>query len=158
MINTVPTLFGYSFSSSGGGGGTNATTLEVTLTAGEALAGGAIVYLDQSGGANAGKAFSALANSHNTGSGIAITKDGGGPGPVVCYRAGVVPVQMDVAPPATDNGKMVYLSAANSGKATLTPPLPNPGGTLCPIGRLQGANGITLTPAVLIDFQFTSYL
>jgi hypothetical protein len=66
----------------------------------------------------------------------------------------LVPILFGAAPAAGDNGKPCFLSTT-AGQATLTPP-GGSGNVVFSIGVIQGADGITSTPAVLFQPQYIS--
>ena len=58
-----------------------------------------------------------------------------------------------VPPLAGDNGKRVYLSTT-AGEATLT--APGSGNAVVLVGFLKGADGVTTTPDVLLQFEIVA--
>jgi hypothetical protein len=63
-------------------------------------------------------------------------------------------VLFGAAPPAAQNGQPVFLSAT-AGQATLTPPISS-GTVIYVVGVLQGADGLSVTPTVLLQPQYIS--
>ena len=76
-------------------------------------------------------------------------------GPVTLGLTGqTAPVLFASAPPASANGELVFLSAV-AGEGSLTPPMTS-GHVVMVVGVLQGADGVTTTPDVVIQPQFIS--
>ena len=72
-------------------------------------------------------------------------------------QEGLCKVLMDTAPAIGDNGKPIYLSQNTNGVASLTAPTAS-GCNIIKIGYLFGADGVTSTPDVVLNFQFVVYL
>jgi hypothetical protein len=72
--------------------------------------------------------------------------------PVQIFTTGPAPVTFSVAPGAATNGSIVFASAT-PGRGTLTAPT-GMGNVVYKIGILQGADGVDLTPVVLLQPQF----
>jgi hypothetical protein len=124
----------------------------LTLTAAATIAVGDIVTINQDGEV-------ILADS-NTGTdedafaiGVAATA-ATATNPVKIYTlSGVlVPVNFAAAPAATANGEVVFVSSTG-GEGTITPPV-GMGNVLYKVGFLQGADGATTQPLVLLQPQY----
>lgn len=68
------------------------------------------------------------------------------------YGGRLTPVKFAVAPLASDNGKVVYLSAL--GVASVTPPSVLAGNAIVKLGLLSGADGLTTTPEVVLNPEY----
>ena len=64
-----------------------------------------------------------------------------------------VSMRFGAAPPATDNGKVVYLSTT-PGETSMA--VPGAGNAVFRVGILKGADGIDVTPAVLLQLQLVA--
>jgi hypothetical protein len=141
---------GYSGVGGGGGGGGGSGTL-VTLIVADNVSVGSIVSLDVNGEAQL--ADPSLALTPDKYNALGVAKTVGNIGDSVKFYTdmiSLVPVLFAAVPLATDNGKRVYLSTT-PGEATLT--APGVGNALVLVGILKGADGITATPTVMIQFQ-----
>lgn len=101
-----------------------ATTAPVVVTAGEALAAGDLIAMDDSGGsARAFKADAAAAGGPERANPIGFADNAAAPGgPVtVVFDGRDTPSAFDVAPVAADVGTLVYMSTT-PGNVTLTAP------------------------------------
>ena len=76
---------------------------------------------------------------------------------VKIVQEGLCRVRMDRVPAVGDNGKPVYLSQNTNGVASLTAPTAS-GCNVIKIGYLYGANGQSIIPDVVLNFQFVVYL
>jgi hypothetical protein len=133
------------------GGSTESLSLTYTGVAGEALSTGEALYLDTSG--TPGEILKAQATTLPAADAIGVAKAGVSSGAsVTVYTFGNVPVRFALAPPASAKGSRVYLDAGTAGLATLTPPS-TAGTSVVLLGRLTGANGVTVTPTVLLNIQ-----
>lgn len=72
-------------------------------------------------------------------------------GNVYTFDGSLIPVLFDAIPLAADNGRQVYISTT-LGRATLTPP--GIGNGVVSVGVLYGANGVTISPTVLLRSNF----
>ena len=70
---------------------------------------------------------------------------------------GLTKVFMNSAPAKADNGKPVYLSADTNGVASLSAPSAS-GSNVIKIGYLYGADGISVTPEVVLHFEFVVFI
>ena len=118
----------------------------LTFTAGEALTIGSIVALDASG--DAVKASSTFALDDWRAIGVATTNAAPAALVTVAQDGTLVPVEFGAAPAASANGDYVFITTT-AGIGTLTPPSIS-GEVIYVIGILQGADGITSVPPVLI--------
>lgn len=133
---------------SGGGGGGGSVVVIPTAVA---LVAGNIVTLDTSGTLQL--ADPSLALSPPRYNAFGVSKKAYAPGAkatIFSDEITAAPMLFAVAPLATDNGKRVYLSTT-PGVATVTPT--GTGNALVLVGLLQGADGVTTTPDVLLQFQ-----
>jgi hypothetical protein len=139
------------FGGAGGGGGGGGSGTLITLTVADPVGIGSIVSLNSSSEAQLADPDLALSpGRYNV---IGVAKTAGIAGDSIKFYSDVVslaPVRMDAVYPATDNGKRIYLSTT-AGEATTTPP--PAGNAYVLIGILKGADGITQTPDVLLQFQ-----
>lgn len=147
---------GYSFSgSTGGSGNTEANYLIFDGIAGQDLTLGAVVRFDRA--VNPGRILKAQATDFDSSDAIGVTKSGATTNnSVTIYIVGEVPVNFDVAPPASANGSRVYVSQGTPGVASLV--IPTAPGVVYLVGRLTGANGASLSPSVLLNPQLISVL
>jgi len=130
----------------GGGGGGDTET----FTAGSAITVGDLVTIDSSG--LAVRADSSISGSLWEVVGVSTQTVLGGASVVVITHTGALAnIRFGVAPLAASNGRSVFLNTV-SGQATLTPPTSS-GNTIFTVGTLQGANGVSLTPAVVFRPQ-----
>ena len=129
----------------------------ITLTAGEALNAGEVVYVDASGQARKAETNSATNPVRFYVIGVVKTAALAF-APVQLYAnvVTIVPVKSSAIFLAADNGKAVFLDAAVPGEITLS--LPPAGNAVVRVGILVGANGITTTPDVLLQLQLVSVL
>jgi len=133
----------------GGGGGGGGSTF--TITTSVALTEGDIIYITAAG--EAGLADPSLALSPAQYSAVGVSRGTYAPGDMAIINSDMITkaaVYMDAIPLAASNGQDVYLSTT-AGQATLTPP--PVGNALVHIGILLGADGVTQTPEVLLQFQ-----
>jgi hypothetical protein len=124
----------------------------LTFTAGEALTIGSVVALDASG--DAVKASSTFALDDWRAIGVATTNAAPAALVTVAQDGTLVPITFGAAPAASANGDYVFITTT-AGIGTLTPPSIS-GEVIYVIGILQGADGITSTPPVLIKPQYVS--
>jgi len=122
------------------------------VPAGTNLALGGLVAFNTSG--HAALANAALASNLYRAVGVSTTEVLGGAQAQVQFTHALVPVLMDAAPAATENGKYIWLSDID-GTASLAPPV-SAGNARFRVGVLSGANGATLTPEVLFQPQFVA--
>lgn len=121
------------------------TRITSTAIAGEDILVGNALWLDDTGGANAGEAFKAdrlVTGVRVAGFATAAALTGD---PVTYAVCGVTAMRLAAAPAATDNGKALYLGATG---------LVVVGATTAPLaylGTLTGANGVTVTPDAVIS-------
>lgn len=120
------------------------------FTSGEPLTAGDLLTLDTTGDvvrANSsigGALYEVIGVSNETvGSGVPVQ--------VVTHSGATREVRFVSAPSASFNGRLVFLSATN-GFATTTPPTSS-GNAVFTIGTLQGADGVSSTPAVVFRPQ-----
>jgi hypothetical protein len=135
----------------GGGGGGGGTGTLVTLVTAAPVAIGSVVSLDAAGEAQLADASLALTPSRYNAIGVA--KTAGAAGASIKFYTdmiSVAPMLFSAVPLAANNGQRVYLSAT-PGEATLT--APGVGHALVLLGILKGADGLTTTPDVLLQFQ-----
>lgn len=131
----------------GGGGGTGTVVIPTSV----ALVAGNIVTLDSAGALCLADPSLALTPPRYNAFGVA--KKAYAPGAKATVYSDEIllaPMLFAVAPLAADNGKRVYLSTT-PGIATVTPT--GVGNALVLVGLLQGADGLTTTPDVLLQFQ-----
>ena len=128
------------------------STVEVTLTADEAISIGDIVRLvlnSEGGGLTAGRAVKAIATNPNSDDVyIAKTAAAAQGNTFTAVMTGNINVQVGSGLAATNNGASLFLSGSVAGRATLTPPSAS-GSTVVRLGKLTGANGSTSTPTML---------
>jgi len=124
----------------------------LSFTAAEALNAGDLISLNTSGQAR--KANSTYSQDRFRVVGVAIGSALLG-GVVNTYLEGsLAPVRFGSAPAASSNGEYVFLNNVD-GQATLTPP--SAGGQVrFGVGVLQGADGISVTPDVVISPRYIS--
>lgn len=143
-----------------GAGTLSWTTVEaqtVTLVAAENLNAGDVVSIDATGQAQ--KATTSGATNPPKFYVVGVAKTGATTGNPVSIYSNVltkVPVRCSAIPIASDNGKPVFLDSAVPGEVVLT--LPSAGNAVVRVGILQGADGVTSTPDVLIQLQFVSVI
>jgi len=128
----------------GAGGGSE------EYTAGEALLLGDLIAIDTAGEAR--KADLTFANALYSPVGIAIeaaSLSGTFAASLIGKRAAM---RMDAVPNAADNGKLVYLSTT-PGVGSLNVPSGS-GRVVLVVGVLQGADGLTSTPEVVLSPQY----
>lgn len=122
------------------------------LTAGENLVAGEIVSV-AIGTSTIFRAISTTATALSDV--IGVVQDpailAGALGNVYTFDGSLIPILFAVAPLAADNGRQVFLSTT-LGRATLTPP--GVGNDVVNIGVLYGANGVTVSPTVLLRSKF----
>jgi hypothetical protein len=140
---------GYRGGSGGGGGGGGGSTY--IIPAAVNLAEGDVIYITAAGEAALADPSLALSPVRYNAVGVARFATVAGTsaiinGDMITQAA----MHFGVAPLAADNGKEVYLSTT-AGQATLTPP--GAGNAVVYLGILQGADGATTTPNVLLQFQ-----
>ena len=126
------------------------TSVEV-FTAGEALSVGDVLTFNSSG--EVIRANSSIAGGEWEVIGVSKESVLLGSSVQVFTKSGSLPnTRFGVAPPAIQNGNLVFLDST-SGQATVTPPVTS-GNTLFTIGTLQGADGVSMTPIVHFRPQF----
>lgn len=129
---------------------------ELSVTAGEALAAGNVLAFDSAG--DVILADPSLALSPEKFEAKAIAKSAALLGASTNAYPGngsIFPVLFSAAPPAASNGSRVYLSTT-PGVATLS--VPPDGNALVKIGVLVGADNLTTTPGVAVDFEVVALL
>lgn len=125
----------------------------VTLIAGEAIAIGDVLTINASGEAILAEASIAvdewrvIGASRDAGAILSTVR--------VATSGDLGLVRFAVAPAGASNGEYVFLSTV-TGLGSLTPPAPPGGKTVILVGVLQGADGATTTPDVLIQPQLIS--
>lgn len=126
-----------------------------TFTSGEAITTGDLLALDTAG--DVIRANSSIAAGNYEVIGVSTQTVGSGvPVQVVTHSGVVTNVNFTAAPAAASNGTLVFLSTS-SGLASTTPPSPPGGNTFFTIGTLQGADGVTTSPAVVFRPQFLAH-
>jgi hypothetical protein len=134
----------------GGGGGGNVLTLFTSVNVGI----GSIVSINASGEAQLAASSTALTPRRYNAIGVA--KTAGLAGTAVAFYSDMITAALilfSAAPLAASNGSRVYLSTT-PGEATLT--APGSGNAVYLVGILKGADGITTTPTVLLQFQLVA--
>lgn len=142
--------YGIAGGGGGGGGGGDLVTLVTSVNVGI----GTLVSVNASGEAQL--AASSLAFTPRRYNAIGVAKTAGLAGTAVAFYSDMVMVapMLFAAPPlAASNGSRVYLSTT-PGQATLTPP--GAGNGVYLVGILKGADGVTTTPNVLLQFQLVA--
>jgi hypothetical protein len=124
----------------------------VVLVAAEALSLGHIVAIDAAGEVLRAAASFSGGNFYAVGSARQAVLAGSSV--QVATSGDLGPVRFSVAPLASANGQRVFLSTT-AGIGSLTPPL-TAGNVVFTVGVLQGADGITIAPSVLIQPQYVS--
>jgi len=129
----------------------------VTVVAAANLTAGDVVSIDASGQAQKADTSSAINPVKFYAIGVVKTSALLG-NPVSLYSNVLtkVPVKSSAIFVAGDNGKPVFLNSAVPGEVVLT--LPGAGNAVVRVGILQGADGVTSTPDVLIQLQFVSVI
>lgn len=125
------------------------TSIEIFVS-GEALTAGDVLALDSTG--DVIRADSSIGTANYEVIGVANETVGSGvPVQVVTHTGAVPNVNFTAAPGAGANGRLVFLSTS-TGLASITPPGTS-GNAIFTIGTLQGADGITTSPAVVFRPQ-----
>jgi hypothetical protein len=130
----------------GGGGGGGGLTTSITIDAGEALATGSVVALAADGDVYLADATTSADRWRAFG----VSDTVYAPAAAADVHVVVGTLQNTLfgsAPPAANNGDVVYLSET-AGEATLIAPTSS-GTVVMELGVLQGANGATTTPQIL---------
>lgn len=128
---------------------TNPSSIEI-FTSGEALTAGDLLTLDTAG--DAIRADSSIGTANYEVIGVANQTVGIGVSVQVVTHSGEVPnVNFTAAPAGALNGGLVFLSTS-TGLASTAPPGAG-GNAIFTIGTLQGADGITTSPAVVFRPQ-----
>lgn len=125
-----------------------------SFVAGEALTAGDVLTLNTSG--EVIRTESSIASDNWRVVGIAKAAALSGATVQVYTKHGSCPpIRFGSVPGAATNGSTVWVSAT-TGEATLSPPTTS-GNTLFIVGTLQGADGATTTPAVMLNPQFIAH-
>lgn len=144
--------FGYSLSSAAGGGGTPS----YVGVSDDAIEVGSILTFSTSG-QNPGRLVKALAD-HSLYDAFGVANNMASPGQNVSVNTdGTAGVRFSQAPPASANGSTVYLSPTEPGRATLATPAQG-GQAVVKIGRLVGADGVTVVPQVVIEIDVVALI
>ena len=101
---------------------------------------------DSDGGTILANVFGVVVARTDTGGGVYLDQ-------ISTVAGSKVPVKFAAAPATGDNGKIVFLSAANPGYGTLTAP-DSSGCDVWALGVLVGGNGASTTPSVVWNPQF----
>ena len=144
--------FRYIGTTAASGSSTTSTRTISSGVADETIAIGDILRFALNGevGYTAGRLLKASGASANASEAVGVATSGGSQGDTIEYAtSGEVSVKFGSTPPSTDNGKKVFLSTTN-GRATFTPPSSG-GQTVVRIGHINGANGSTSTPTVILN-------
>lgn len=121
---------------------------------GEALSTGDLLTLNATG--NVIRANSSIGAAHYEVVGVSTQTVGAGSPVQVVLRSGVTTnINFTAAPPAMMNGSFVFLSTT-SGLASMSPPSPPNGNAFVKVGVLRGADGVTMSPAVVFRPEFVA--
>jgi hypothetical protein len=125
-----------------------------SFVAGEALTAGDVLTLNTSGEVIRAESSISAGNWRVVGVSKATVLSGATVS-VVTKHGECPPIRFGSIPGAATNGSTVWVSPT-TGEATLSPPTTS-GNTLYIVGTLQGADGATTTPAVMLTPQFIAH-
>ena len=150
-----PYIMGFRYIGSTANTAASTNNTQQNFVADETLAIGDVVRMVTSSdaGLTPGRVIKGISTNSTTGEVIGVARSGGNQGDTISViLSGMADVKFNAAPPSTDNGKTVYLTAV-SGEGGITPPA---SGAIVKLGKLSGADGVDSTPTIVLNIDFVA--